>query len=709
MLQKLIKKQSTIVTVLSVVSLSVTSLAAQECQPLLWSDDFEGSTLDTSNWEIQIGDGCDQGPGLCGWGNSELQSYQASNLTVSNGVLSITAKKERIKGTKYTSGRIRSANMPASGEWTFGRYEARIKIPAGQGMWPAFWMLPTDPAQTWPISGEIDIMESTGQQSMMAYGTLHYGQPYPDNRNTGNGTPKQPDKWSDDFHVYAIEWEQNEIRWYIDNILYSTKTPADLAPEAWPFDGAEPFHILLNLAVGGTWGGTVDESALPQSMDVDYVRVYGGNQPTLAGEHLASPGALETYSLLNAGSVANWSVNGGTVVSSSNSSADIQWDIASAGSNQHVSVDVGNCIVTAPVYISEVLNTETVLEDFDGTANMSLISANGNYDTAGGILTYTRDSASQYDVIAASSAAITDAGAFVTGAKAFRMDITNSDPALIGKQILVQLENSAVATPDNFPGGRHSVYEAHVEHDNGLQTLQFRMDDRLDINTADSDVDSVIFLIDPNSFNSDVYVIDNIEIMGSGTGTANQSPVASFVSSCTELSCSFDGTASSDSDGSIADYQWDFGDGNSAMGSTVNYVYAADGVYTVSLTVVDDQLASDTTSAQVSVTSGGAGDATMTVISSVVTGTQGAGRGQKYGTASVTVLDDLGAPAVGVNVTGNFSGTWNETASAVSDSNGVAQLISSSSASGGVSVNFCVSDVTGGLPLDTSASSGLCQ
>ncbi len=114
-------------------------------------------------------------------------------------------------------------------------------------------------------------------------------------------------------------------------------------------------------------------------------------------------------------------------------------------------------------------------------------------------------------------------------------------------------------------------------------------------------------------------------------------------------------------------------------------------------------------SQQVSATSGATSEATMSVVSSVVTGTQGAGRGQKYGTASVTVLDDIGNPAVGVNVTGNFSGTWNESASTVTDANGIAQFITNTSASGGVSVSFCVSDVTGGLPLDTTASNGLCQ
>ncbi|MGS2720614.1 family 16 glycosylhydrolase [Paraglaciecola aestuariivivens] len=694
---------------LSISTLVSSSLIAQECQPLVWSDEFDGASLNTSNWDIQLGDGCDQGPGMCGWGNSELQSYQAANLTVANGILSITAKKERIKGTKYTSGRIRTANMPNSGEWSFGRFEARIKIPNGQGMWPAFWMLPTDPVETWPTSGEIDVMESTGQSSMMAYGTIHFGQAYPYNRHTGAGIPKQPDKWSDDFHVYAIEWEQNEIRWYVDNILYSTKTPADLTPEAWPFDGTEPFHLLLNLAVGGTWGGDVDETALPQSMDVDYVRVYAGNQATLEGEHLSAPNKIDSYSLHNAGSNVTWIVSGGTVLSASSTQAQIQWDLASAGSTQNISVDLGNCIVTAPVYVSEVLTTETVLEDYNGTTNMDLVLATGEYNVSGGLLTYTRDGLSQYDVIATSTTAIPDAGAFVTGKKAFRLEVDNQNPALIGKQILVQLENSAVATPDNFPGGRHSVYTANIEHANGIQSLEFKMNDRLDTNTSDNSVDSIIFLIDPNSFNSDVYVLDNIEIIGATGGQSNQAPVAVLNYSCTDLTCDFDGSTSSDADGNIVSHQWDFGDGNTGSGAVINHSYAVDGVYQVTLTVTDDLSAQNQSQSAISVTSGGAEQATSTVISSVTTGTQGAGKGQKSGTAHVLVLDDLGNAVKGVTVTGNFTGTFNETSSAVTDASGNAEFITSGTAAGAVTVNFCVSQVSGGLPLDPSASNGLCQ
>ena len=235
------------------------------------------------------------------------------------------------------------------------------------------------------------------------------------------------------------------------------------------------------------------------------------------------------------------------------------------------------------------------------------------------------------------------------------------------------------------------------------------MEGRLDTNTTNNVVDLISILIDPNTFNSDVYVMDNIEIAGTGGNTGNQNPVASFITTCTELSCTFDCSASSDSDGSIVSYQWNFADGNNGAGAVTNHVYANDGSYAVTLTVEDDQAASDSASEPVVVSTGGTSEARATVVSSVVTGTAGAGRGKKFGTASVTVVNDIGAPAEGGTVSGNFTGTWNESGSAVTDSNGIAEFTSSSSSSGVVTVNFCVSDVTGGLPLDTIASNGMCQ
>ncbi|MBY6210352.1 family 16 glycosylhydrolase [Microbulbifer agarilyticus] len=682
---------------------------AQQCQTPIFEDNFDQASLDTNAWDIMIGDGCSYG--ICGWGNSELQSYQAENITLNNGVMTIEARKERIRGSQYTSARIRTANMPGSGEWAFGRFEARMKFPDGQGMWPAFWMLPTDPVNGWPMSGEIDIFESVGQSANFAYGTIHYGQPWPDNSHQGNGIMMQPGKWSDDYHTYAIEWESHEIRWYVDNLLYSVKTPADVSPEDWPFDGRNKFHFLLNLAVGGSWGGEVDDSVMPQQLNVDYVRVYPGSQPALSGNHLPLPGSTETYSVLNGSGSPTWSVTGGTI-SGSGSSIQVTWDEASAATTQTLTVTSGGCEVSTGIYVGKNLSTETVLEDYDGNSQMSVSSATGTYSADNGVLTYTRDAGSQWDVLAHATSAIPDAGPFTLGDKAFQLDVNNTDPAMVGKEILIQLENSNVATPSNYPSGRHSGYRAYIEHANGWQTLRLQMADRIDGATTDSDVNALLVMVDPGNFTSDTYVLDNIVILGEGgtTPPGNNAPVAVFSESCTDLACTFDASASSDSDGSIAGYSWDFGDGNSDIGVTASNSYAAAGSYTVTLTVTDDQGASDTASKVVSVSDGSSGgEATSLVVSSVVTGTQDAGRGTKSGTATVTVLDDLGNPVSGATVTGDFSGTWSESASAVTDANGVATLVTSGTAKGGVTVNFCVSDVSGTLAFDPASSVNVCQ
>jgi beta-glucanase (GH16 family)/PKD repeat protein len=707
------KKVSVNLALTAALTIGSASVAAQQCQNLIWSDEFEGGSLDTSKWEAQIGDGCDIG--LCGWGNNELQYYKAENATVENGVLSITAKKERTKSLTYSSARLRTANMPNSGQWTNGRFEARIKLPKGQGLWPAFWMLPTDPDVDWPMSGEIDIMESTGQASMLAHGTIHYGDPWPDNSFTGAHILSQPGPWSDDFHVYAVEWTPYEMRWYLDDILYSVKTPADMGnPDWWSFENYQ-YHFLLNVAVGGTWGGTPDDSIFPVSMEVDYVRVYDTGQPSIDGPHIVGPDEVATYSVVGENatdSTYSWSVPQGAVLSGSGSTVSVDYTNATAGT---LSVDISNSCgshsLSVDLFIEPDHPVETVLDDFDGNSQLTYTYFDGSFNVVNGVLVYTRNSETQWDVIAADTSAVPDVAPFVTGDKAFTMDFENTDPALVGKQILIQLENSNTATPDNYPTGRHSKYEAFIEHANGWQTLRFRMADRIDGTTADTDVNALIILIDPDSFNGDTYTIDNINILGSGGTTTNTPPTASFTFSCSGLSCDFDASASSDSDGTLQSYQWDLGDGNTASGSLVSHSYASAGDYTVSLTVTDNGGATDVSQSLVSVTDSSGGDATSAVVSSVVTGTQNAAKGAKYGTATVTLTDNLGNPLAGASVTGNFSGTWNETPTGTTASDGTVTLVTSTTAQGGVTVNFCVSSVetNNTLVFDSSNSTGLCQ
>ena len=270
---------------LAAVPLILLTLVVSSAQPaaaqcdglpgcvLVWSDEFDGNEVDLTKWTFQLGDGTEVGlPG--GWGNGELQFYQAENATVDGGFLTITAREEPAGGLDYTSARMRSLGK---GDWTFGRFEMRARMPIGQGFWPAFWMLSSDPSiyGTWAASGEMDIVEYIGSEPDRIFGTIHYGAPFPGNVFSGTDYFLENGTFNDDFHVFAMEWELGEIRWYVDGELYATRNDwfSTGGPYPAPFD--VDFHLLLNLAVGGNLPGPPDEtSAFPQEFVVDYVRVY---------------------------------------------------------------------------------------------------------------------------------------------------------------------------------------------------------------------------------------------------------------------------------------------------------------------------------------------------------------------------------------------------------------------------------------------------
>ncbi|MEL6941865.1 MAG: glycoside hydrolase family 16 protein, partial [Bacteroidota bacterium] len=250
---------------------------APECAQLVWADEFNGNSLNLDDWTYELGDGC---PELCGWGNQELQFYREENTTVADGILTITAKEESFGGYEYTSSRIVTKGKQ---DFTYGRMEASIKVPEGQGIWPAFWMFHSNGEYgVWPLSGEIDIMEYLGQETDRIFGTIHHGDLFPNNRNTSGDFRLVQGGFNDRFYEYAIEWEENVIRWYVDDYLYLTLRPEDIAPDPWAFN--QDFHFLLNVAVGGTLPGNPDDSTVfPQAMEVDYVRVYKGRFPHLTG------------------------------------------------------------------------------------------------------------------------------------------------------------------------------------------------------------------------------------------------------------------------------------------------------------------------------------------------------------------------------------------------------------------------------------------
>jgi beta-glucanase (GH16 family) len=241
---------------------------------LTWSDEFdqpEGSAPDASKWSYDVGGN--------GWGNNELESYtkRPKNAHIEHGALVISAFAESYTGEDGITRPYTSARLLTKGKFAqqYGRFEARIKIPYGQGLWPAFWMLGADIDRAgWPACGEIDIFENIGKEPGMVHGTVH-GPGYSGSGGIGASYAVAAGRrFADDFHIFAVEWEPRAVRFYVDGKLYNTVSPGRLpAGTKWVYD--HPFFLLLNVAVGGNWPGSPDASTVfPQTMTVDYVRVY---------------------------------------------------------------------------------------------------------------------------------------------------------------------------------------------------------------------------------------------------------------------------------------------------------------------------------------------------------------------------------------------------------------------------------------------------
>lgn len=242
------------------------SLPSHGAYKLVWSDEFDGTKLDPASWTHEVGDN---------WHNEELQAYtdRPKNSYVKDGKLVIVAQKESYHEKEYTSARIITQGKR---DFLYGKIEARIKLPKGQGMWPAFWMMPTDSEYgRWAASGEIDILESTNNADHIS-GTLHFGGPPPNNTFSSSGRHTEEGvNFSDDYHVYSLEWQPYEMKWFIDGNLYSTKTQWHTQGNPYPAPFDKRFYIILNLAVGGRLPGNPDKTTVfPQHLNIDWVRVY---------------------------------------------------------------------------------------------------------------------------------------------------------------------------------------------------------------------------------------------------------------------------------------------------------------------------------------------------------------------------------------------------------------------------------------------------
>jgi beta-glucanase (GH16 family) len=273
------KTSITMIAFVSITTLGLLSCDNDEVQTvttftnLVWSDEFNTDGVpDATKWTYDIGDGSAEG--IPGWGNNELQNYtdRTDNVVVENGMLKIIAKPESFMGSSYTSGRVTTKGLF---QQQYGRFEARIKLPWSQGLWPGFWMLGDDSdGSVWPQIGEIDIMENKGVEPTITHGSVH-GPGYSGSNPITKTYELPMGRFDTEFHVFGVEWGPNYVNYYVDDVLFLQITPDDLDDDdVWVFNN-NPFYMILNVAVGGSFGGNPNASSVfPQTMYVDYVRVY---------------------------------------------------------------------------------------------------------------------------------------------------------------------------------------------------------------------------------------------------------------------------------------------------------------------------------------------------------------------------------------------------------------------------------------------------
>jgi beta-glucanase (GH16 family) len=501
---------------------------AQTCPTLIWSDEFDGSNLNADNWTPQIGDGCDISVDLCGWGNNEAQFYRSQNIAVADGSLKINALRQTFGEKEFTSARIRSfEKFDIDLTQPYVRIEARIKVPLGQGLWGAFWMMPS-PEVLWPKGGEIDVMEFIGREPNSAYGVIHYGNLFRDKSELG-GPLKMPTSPSENFHIYTIEKTPNRIAWLVDGFEYQSYTNSDIQPKySWPFE--QTYHLILNLAVGGNWPGYPDrDQAVDVIMEVDYVRVYdmsGGSIGSITGESLVQINGADGLYCIDDSDVLF---------------TDIAWTVPT-GSSFTPSLDDGNCIIVAfgsvsgyiqavgqtadcgplsysmPVEVQPLYQKEfAVVPIEEGSTTIGASTGSQSFLLIDGIptLQYDRLASDLYDNIIIGTSDVSDASLYVSEQKKFYMDIS-SPTAATCTRVIIQFEDTTTALPDNYPIGRHSRYVGYLDDSESFQRVEFAYYDRPDTSVADNAVSQLAVLIDPFLFRGDRYLIRNFDSSSAG-------------------------------------------------------------------------------------------------------------------------------------------------------------------------------------------------
>ncbi|MFM7024327.1 MAG: family 16 glycosylhydrolase [Flavobacteriales bacterium] len=506
----------------------------------MWSDEFDSTAINTNNWTVVTGNGCGGSSG-CGFGNNEKQFYTSSinNVNVTGGNLVLTARYQKnyqSSGSDYTSGKIYTYQKHS---WKYGHYEARIKVPSASAVWPAFWMLSDN--NNWPQSGEIDILETQNKNPKKASQTVHfYCTPCGNHQYVYNDYNTGTD-WSADYHIYAIDWAPQEIKFSVDGVVTKTITPATIAGKGatasdWTFDDS-PFYIILNLAVGGTYTGnaTPVSSDYPVSMYVDYVRVYtSGSYLYVGGKELNFTNDTQTYTASDAGANAtyNWTVPSGASIESGQGTKSISVKYNSALKGD-ISCDItpsGCSMTTAKLSVTAIdKSCSIIMDDFennrylsgassDGSLNAPITnSAKGGSNSSDYCASYTRNSGSQYDILGFTKFLVADPDDFRKGIRQFTMDVKTSAPQ--GTTITIEFDKVADLSK-GWPYGRHSQYTATTGAPNTWTKLTFKWVSSPDGALKGSDVDKIQILFNSNSFTNHTYYFDNLKIEGTPATSA---------------------------------------------------------------------------------------------------------------------------------------------------------------------------------------------
>ncbi|MBT9392182.1 carbohydrate-binding protein [Hymenobacter sp. NST-14] len=526
--------------------------AQAQCNQLVWADEFN-TPGNFDKWQVYNGDGCAEG--LCNFGNAELQVYRPGNATVTGGYLNITTRFENsVEGGRtynYTSAKLQS-KIPATGAlqtFRYGRIEARMKLPSAQGVWPAFWML-ADPGN-WPYTGEIDIMEAKHKNPKSTAGTIHYdaGGWHFTGREYGSTVDL-----SQDFHVYAVEWSPDQIKWFVDNTLFHTASPKTTTGGSWPFNDGN-FYLILNSAVGGPGTGFTGyqnptPSDYPTTTQVDYVRVYQGTYNyAVAGPNEVHQGDQNKTFRLNAitGGTYSWSVPAGaTIVGGQGTNAVlVNFGSGAVSGNVTASVAVSGCptaTYTKALSVTPALQLDRVYEDFEsnrvltygattGVLTQAVANPSAVINTSARVGRYVRNASEQYDVLNVRNLGISNANDFVYGRRRVFVDVYSTAP--VGSKITMQFENSNVTTAINFPSGRHSAYRAYTTRQNAWETLEFEFEKGLDAGTSIYSINNVSFLMQPATNSGATFYFDNLLI--------KKQPEAPVVA--TDVLLNYDGTA----------------------------------------------------------------------------------------------------------------------------------------------------------------------